>query len=668
MNLIKPLAAIGLLCPLLLATEPKTATIAELLAKLQALRAATDFRAAGRVVRVTGTGVRKAYQVSIKGKWFSDGLKIFYEVHDPSPSRVRVLLETNPAGKATIRTGHAGDHSPREILPESWGEALLDSDLSYEDMTESQFLWRNQTLVKEEKYGARNCYVIRSEPGASDQSHYSSVTSWLDQDILFPVKVEKLIKSSGSVKEFIYYGLRESSGVWSANQVEVRIKGRPDSTLLIFTGVQRRHILAPAIFFPLCSSSLNSPWSNNAERGQDARSECSEGWRSAGGSTALSVPEIGRVLECCPVCGRSGPGLHSTARSRPQNHPEVEPLIIRPARPADNDALCRMERLAPQGSKIRLAEERHDFFCRAQQFPGAIILVAANEAEGSLAGVMGGAPLRVRIAGKERRAAFIFDFRSNPEYQRGLHRAIFSLWQEVERGLRDAGAEFVFGLVKEDNPTNSIYYRVGAQEKGERVFWTLPVYRKKRVPPGVEIHDSTDAAEDYRSAADWYRNYDLWPLLSSSELHPSIYNRCLRAEVSYQGASLKIWDNTRDFQRIVVSAPWTYNWMRPIAKAVAGIVPVPRIPRIGSRLRTWQLYDLRLPAGEPSCRSLLAAANNLALAEGIDFLVVSASSGEKELAAAGRGSLATMRYRILAKAYAPLPNFSDRIYFDIRFS
>jgi hypothetical protein len=343
-------------------------------------------------------------------------------------------------------------------------------------------------------------------------------------------------------------------------------------------------------------------------------------------------------------------------------------LIIRSAQPSDNDALCRMERLTPQGTRIRLAEERQNFFCRAQQFPGSILLVAANETAGSLAGVMGGAPLRVRIAGRERQGAFIFDFRSNPEYQRGLHRAIFSLWQEVERRLLASGAEFMFGLVKEDNPTISIYYRMGAQKKGERVFWTLPVYRKKRVPAGVEIHDTRDAAEDYRSAADWYCNYDLWPLLSPSELHPSIYSRCLRAEISYQGASLKIWDSTRDFQRVVASAPWTYNWMRPIARAIARIMPVPRIPNMGDRLRTWQLYDMRLPSGLRGCSSLLAAANNLALAEGIDFLVVSASPGEKELATTGRGSLATMRYHILAKEYVPLPSFSDRTYFDIRFS
>lgn len=250
MNLFKALAAIVSFCPLLLAAETKAATIAEIMAKIQSLRAATDFRAVGRIVRVRGSGERRVYQVSMKGKWFADGLRIFYEVQDPAPSRIRVLLEINPTGRATIRTGHAGDRAPKEIPFESWGEPVLDSDLGYEDIMESHFLWRNQTLVKEEKYGARNCYVVKSEPGASDRSHYSSVTSWLDQEILFPVKVEKLIRSSGSAKEFIYYGLREASGMWSASQVEVRFKGRPDSTLLIFNRGSAKANLKESDFLP----------------------------------------------------------------------------------------------------------------------------------------------------------------------------------------------------------------------------------------------------------------------------------------------------------------------------------------------------------------------------------------------------------------------------------
>jgi hypothetical protein len=43
---------------------------------------------------------------------------------------------------------------------------------------------------------------------------------------------------------------------------------------------------------------------------------------------------------------------------------------------------------------------------------------------------MGGAPVRVRVGGRELQGACIFDFRAIPEYPRGLHRPLYTLWQE----------------------------------------------------------------------------------------------------------------------------------------------------------------------------------------------------------------------------------------------
>jgi hypothetical protein len=144
-------------------------------------------------------------------------------------------MESGAAGRTVVRAGHAGGAAPKELGPARWGDPLLDSDLTYEDLMENQFRWQKQTLVKEEKYGARDCYVVKSEPAAVDRSHYSAVTSWLDRQVQYPVKVEKVVKATGQVKEFIYYGLRESKGIWSASQIEVRVAGKPGSTLLIIT-------------------------------------------------------------------------------------------------------------------------------------------------------------------------------------------------------------------------------------------------------------------------------------------------------------------------------------------------------------------------------------------------------------------------------------------------
>lgn len=250
MNPLATLTACGLLSPLLVTAQPRAIALADLMARLQSMRRATDFRASGRLVKVAEPGRRAAYRISLRARSFAGVLKLFCEVKEPAQARVRLLVETQPAGKASIRAGHAGDRAPRELDFESWGEPFLDSDLSYEDLMENHFLWRRQSLLQAAKYGARNCYVVRSEPAASDRSHYSAVTSWLDQETYYPVKVEKVLKTSGRVKEFIYYGLRQSKGIWSASQIEVRFQGQPGSTLLIVTRGSEKASLSGSEFDP----------------------------------------------------------------------------------------------------------------------------------------------------------------------------------------------------------------------------------------------------------------------------------------------------------------------------------------------------------------------------------------------------------------------------------
>ncbi|MGD0579823.1 MAG: outer membrane lipoprotein-sorting protein [Bryobacteraceae bacterium] len=232
MRLPNALASFALLCPLLLAQAPKAGSLPALLARVRAIRDATDFRASGRLVAVLPSGQRKSYQLSLRARAFSGILKLFCEVTDPAPARVRLLLESR-AGSSAIRLGHAGDPAPRELDFESWAGNILETDFAYEDLMENQFLWRNQSLVEQTRYGARTCSVLRSTPGPADRTHYSAVTTWLDQATDYPVKVEKTVRLSGIVKEFIYYGLRQSKGVWSASQIECRSKGKPGSSLLI---------------------------------------------------------------------------------------------------------------------------------------------------------------------------------------------------------------------------------------------------------------------------------------------------------------------------------------------------------------------------------------------------------------------------------------------------
>ncbi len=201
----------------------------------------TDSRATGRLVQVDASGNRVSHAFSIKARWFPGVLRALVEF---APSgmpaggaaqdgRVSVLLEMRPKGQSTIRIFHPHEAAPAPLPFRSWSEGVLGSDFNYEDFLEPEYYWQGQTILRTARLGAHNCDVLKSTPGSSDHSHYAEVQTWMDQTIGYPIYVEKTPEGGGPVKEFTSLGLTKSGNVWAAKQVELKVHGRPGSTLLI---------------------------------------------------------------------------------------------------------------------------------------------------------------------------------------------------------------------------------------------------------------------------------------------------------------------------------------------------------------------------------------------------------------------------------------------------
>jgi hypothetical protein len=149
----------------------------------------------------------------------------------------------HPGGQSSIQLAHPGDPAPVPLPFDKWDEGPLGEGFSFEDFLEATYFWAGQTPLGDAKFGARDCELVESTPGAFDRTHYAGVKSWLDRGSGFPVHEEKTLKGSGIVKEFTSFGLRKTEGVWSATQVEVTIRGQSGSTLLIFErGSPKAHL------------------------------------------------------------------------------------------------------------------------------------------------------------------------------------------------------------------------------------------------------------------------------------------------------------------------------------------------------------------------------------------------------------------------------------------
>jgi hypothetical protein len=192
-----------------------------------------DYRASGHLVRVDASGKRTSYDISIKARWFPGVLRVLAEISAPADARAHMLLEMRPTGQNSIRIAHPGDKAPAAIPFDQWSNGPLGAGFSFEDFLEQEYFWPGQVALEPVRFGARNCDVLKSTPGAADKTQYAEVRTWLDHTIDFPVYVEKTLKVGGAVKEFTSYGLRHDGGIWSATQIEEKTRGQAGSTLLI---------------------------------------------------------------------------------------------------------------------------------------------------------------------------------------------------------------------------------------------------------------------------------------------------------------------------------------------------------------------------------------------------------------------------------------------------
>lgn len=207
-----------------------------------------DYRMSGRLTRVDGDGKRTNYKFVAKGHWFPDGLRLLCEISGPGSEKTSLLLHMNVSGQMTIEAVLPGQKTSSVLPFERWNDALVGTDFTYEDMVENQFFWKNQESLPPEKFGARDCFVLKSKSGSQDRTYYDSVTTWIDRGILFPVHVVKTLRGTGQKKEFVYYGLRQVGGLWSATQVEAKLQGKPGSSLLVVEGGSGKAKLGPKDF------------------------------------------------------------------------------------------------------------------------------------------------------------------------------------------------------------------------------------------------------------------------------------------------------------------------------------------------------------------------------------------------------------------------------------
>jgi outer membrane lipoprotein-sorting protein len=116
----------------------------------------------------------------------------------------------------------------RRIAAKDKYSSFVGSDFTYEDVSGRYLEEDNHSIVKEEKYSGKDCYVVKSTPKAADME-YSYKISWIDKADFLPLKEE-------------YYDKRgELYKVFTADEIK-DIKGFPTVVKRTMKNLQSGHI------------------------------------------------------------------------------------------------------------------------------------------------------------------------------------------------------------------------------------------------------------------------------------------------------------------------------------------------------------------------------------------------------------------------------------------
>ena len=115
----------------------------------------------------------------------------------------------------------------RRIAAQDKTSSFVGSDFTYEDVSGRDIQDDTHAMVKEEKLGGKDCYVVKSTPKAGDVD-YSYKLSWIDKGNFLPLKEE-------------YYDKKGELGrVFSADEIK-NVKGFSTITKRVMKNIHSGH-------------------------------------------------------------------------------------------------------------------------------------------------------------------------------------------------------------------------------------------------------------------------------------------------------------------------------------------------------------------------------------------------------------------------------------------
>jgi hypothetical protein len=207
-----------LLVALLLPLEVFATTADEIMKKSQAafLYPGKDFKARVMMKLVSKGGQERVREMTMLRKNFGEtggDQKYFIYFFQPADVKDMTFMVYKYPNKDDDRWLFVPAISMvRRIAAQDTRSSFVGSDFTYEDVSGRDIGDDTHAIIKEEKIGTRDCFVVKSTPKTADVD-YSYKLSWIDKANFLPIKEEYYDKRGDLYKTFTADEIKDVKGL-----------------------------------------------------------------------------------------------------------------------------------------------------------------------------------------------------------------------------------------------------------------------------------------------------------------------------------------------------------------------------------------------------------------------------------------------------------------------
>ncbi len=208
-----------------------------------------DATAKIRMLLIDKKGKKRFRSLISVVKKYGDVSKIFMRFESPADIKGTAFLTwENKDGDDEQFLYLPALHRVRRIVSSQKSNTFVNTDYTYEDLQSREVEQDDHRVLREEKVGQYDCWVLESVPKNKKDSQYSKRVSWIIKEIYLPIKTEFYDSRGRLQKVLTGKKIKKIDGIWTILDAEMRHLKKKHRTLMKTDEIQYNKNVPDEIF------------------------------------------------------------------------------------------------------------------------------------------------------------------------------------------------------------------------------------------------------------------------------------------------------------------------------------------------------------------------------------------------------------------------------------